>query len=155
MQYDGTVWQTVGAAGFSSDNPLYLAFDVDQGIPFVAYQDRAAGNKATAMKYEGAWDVVGTAGFNPGHFAQGVSLFVDAGVPYVASNGGSMGGFANVMRFNGATWESVGDESISQRPVVNTSVFVYEGTPYLAFGEWLPDSNRGTSLTVMRYDASR
>ena len=145
-QYDGSAWQTVGTPRFSSVSPLYLALAVDQGIPYVAFEDGGAARKATVMMLQNDWTVVGNAGFGLGNFAQFESMVVYEGSPFVASNGGSIGGFANVMRFDGAGWQSLGAGSISECPTSNESLYFDDGTPYLAFAEL------GTSLTVMKYE---
>src|SRR5262245_42746129 len=60
-------WETVGSSGFSAGEASYTSIIVDNGTPYVAYQDGANSYKATLMKFDGAnWVTVGLAGFSAG-----------------------------------------------------------------------------------------
>ncbi|MET3506946.1 chitobiase/beta-hexosaminidase C-terminal domain-containing protein [Halalkalibacter oceani] len=52
MTFDGSVWKTVGTAGFSQGEVGNLAFTIDDGSAYLAYIDEANGDKATVMKYD-------------------------------------------------------------------------------------------------------
>jgi hypothetical protein len=51
MKFDGANWVTVGSAGFSAGYVWFISLALDNGTPYVAYQDYAAGHKATVMKF--------------------------------------------------------------------------------------------------------
>jgi uncharacterized protein YjdB len=91
----GTAWETVGNIGFSTPwcNRIGIVFD-SLDLPYVAYADGNAGNRAT-MKHLNAtksgWDIVGKAGFTTGE-AVGISLAIASnGVPYIAFGDGADG----------------------------------------------------------------
>ena len=68
MEYDGSNWVTVGAAGFSAADVAYTNIAIgSQGILYVVYKDYANESKATVMKYDGSnWVTEGPAGFSTG-----------------------------------------------------------------------------------------
>ena len=60
-------WQTVGNAGFGGANSECESLYVDNGTPYVAFQDTANGQYASVMKFNGsAWVNVGLPDFPPG-----------------------------------------------------------------------------------------
>jgi len=156
MKYEGGSWQTVGSAGFSAGESSYTSLYVYNGVPYVAYRDAPSSYKATVMKYTGlaptGWESVGSAGFSAGR-ADDTSLYVYNGIPYVVYQDiHEPDRSATVMKYTGegsTGWESVGSAGFSAGYVSYTSLYVYNGVPYVAYQDVAePD----TSATVMKYD---
>jgi hypothetical protein len=187
MEYTGTGatgWQPVGSPDFANelddpflalpslynDNGQYVdngwgqSLFVYDGIPYVAYQDRANGDKATVMEYTGSgatgWQPVGSPGFSS-NYTRSESLFVYNGTPYVAYDD-YYNGIGNGPRFDfnickttvmeytgsGATgWQPVGSPDFSSGLSSSDSLYVSNGTPYLAYS----DRSNGAVATVMEY----
>jgi len=152
MKLNGSNWETVGSAGFTagrefmSQNPTIR---VDNGVPYVAYQDPANGYKMTVMKFDGSdWQPVGSAGFTRSVVVY-PSLYVYNGVPYVAYQDND--NFkATVMKYNGSAWETVGNGGISAGQARNTSLIVDNGIPYVAY----VDDGYGGRISVMRFNGN-
>ncbi|WP_372632303.1 InlB B-repeat-containing protein [Cohnella sp.] len=151
MKFDGSGWQPVGEAGFTPYSAEYPSLYVDNGVPYIAYKDNYHDFKATVSKYNGSvWETVGNAGFSAGQ-AKNTSLKVSNGIPYVAYVDDGNGGRVTVMRFNGSGWEAAGNAGIGANPNLGnsyeyTSLFIDNGTPYVAFKDGA-NSNR---MTVMK-----
>ena len=156
MKYTGagdTGWEAVGSAGFSGGSASDTSLYVYDGTPYVAYTDTPYSFKATVMKYTGAgdtgWEAVGSAGFSAG-IANYNSLYVYDGTPYVAYTDGGNSSKATVMKYTGTGgtgWEAVGSAGFSEDEVYYTSLYVYDGTPYVAYR----DSGNSYKATVMKY----
>ncbi|MCI5183872.1 MAG: hypothetical protein D3921_15365 [Candidatus Electrothrix sp. AW1] len=91
MRFNGTSWEQVGGAGFSSGsvyyNPIQLALD-SSDRPYVAFSYRDSTNnsyKVGVMRFNGtSWEQVGTAVFSS-NSVYNLSLALDSrGTPYVA-----------------------------------------------------------------------
>ncbi|WP_028601705.1 IPTL-CTERM sorting domain-containing protein [Ottowia thiooxydans] len=152
----GTAWEAVGGAGFSAGGALYtsLAFGPD-GKPYVAYLDKANGDKASVMLFNSlgtAWEAVGAAGFSMG-VVQFTSLaFGPEGKPYVAYRDGTNGDKASVMRLNsaGTAWEAVGATGFSAGEAHYPKLaFGPDGKPYVAYS----DGAHGHRVSVMRLNS--
>ncbi|MFC1767313.1 carboxypeptidase-like regulatory domain-containing protein [Candidatus Margulisiibacteriota bacterium] len=157
-------WWPVGVEGFSAGSIGYNSLFFDNDTPYIAYTDAANSNKATVMKYNGvSWESVGDEGFSAAQ-AYYISLFIYSGTPYVAYQDGAYSSEATVMKYNSSlnTWEAVGDEGFSgggilvdygsgevgSNIVKYTSLYVYDGIPYIAFQD--PSSE----ATVMKYNSA-
>jgi hypothetical protein len=154
MMFDGSNWAPVGSPGFSAGLINNVSLYVYNGTPYVAYMDVANGSKATVMKYDGSnWVSVGSPGFSAGK-AEYESLYVYNGTPYVAYDDGANGSKVTVMKYDGSNWVSVGSPGFSAGITVyfssNVSLYVYNGTPYVAYS----DGDNGSKATVMTYDGS-
>jgi hypothetical protein len=148
-------WQTVGSAGFSAGSAYFTSLYMYEGTPYVAYKDGANSSKATVMKYTGAgetgWETVGSAGFSAGQ-AYYTSLYVYEGTPYIAYEDGDNSYKATVMKYTGAGetgWEIVGSAGFSAGQAYFTSLYIYEGTPYVAY----KDGANSGKATVMKYES--
>ncbi|MBP6912705.1 MAG: hypothetical protein KBB86_02090 [Candidatus Pacebacteria bacterium] len=68
MKYDGSKWIMVGGGSFSNGGAQDISLKIDSNnVPYVVFQDIAAGTKATVMKYDSSsskWVSVGSAGFS-------------------------------------------------------------------------------------------
>ena len=96
-RYNGTAWQQVGSAGFSTGGVGFQSLSIaPDGTPYLAYRDGGNSNKATVMRYNAAattpaWELVGSAGFSAGiAYSQSLSFAPD-GTPYVAYTDYSVG----------------------------------------------------------------
>ncbi|CAM4188287.1 InlB B-repeat-containing protein [Saccharibacillus endophyticus] len=59
-RYNGTEWEKVGEGSMPVSDYFTLGLAVDEiGTPYVAYEDKSNGNKASVAKYEGTWSKVG------------------------------------------------------------------------------------------------
>lgn len=158
VKFDGVSWVQVGDVGFSAEEIGYPSLHVDGGTPYVAYADYNSGTygRATVMKYDGSnWVNVGSAGFSEGA-AIYTSLFVDNGTPYVAYRDDNNSGKATVMKYDGSNWVNVGNagfsgESMSYTDVNYESLYIDNGTPYVAFRD---KYDTGFKATVMKYDGT-
>jgi hypothetical protein len=145
-------WVPVGLPGFSIDAAGDIKLVIDNGVPFVAFNDGANGNKVTVMKYDGsAWSVVGTPGFSSGGSAYAISLAVAGGVPYVVYEDDADSYKATVMKYDGSAWVVVGTPGLfagGAAPAV-VSIATIDSLPYLAFSDY---ANGG--VTVLKYNGS-
>ena len=141
-------WVIVGNPGFSSGLAKYISLCIDNGTPYVAYQDGGNLNKATVRKYNGSnWEGVGQPGFTTSS-AHYLSLYIESDIPYVAYRGES--NKATVMKYNGSNWETVGQAGFSAFTANYTSLYINNGTPYVAY----QDQGNSNKATVMRYNGS-
>ncbi|MDX5422137.1 MAG: T9SS type A sorting domain-containing protein [Hymenobacteraceae bacterium] len=110
-KFNGSQWEYVGKAGFSSDTDLvtlsvdaaYINLVIDEkDTPFVAYQN-LENDKATVKKFNGsAWEYVGNKDISPDR-ADYVSLSLDSsGNPFLAFMDYAHGQNATVMKFPAA-----------------------------------------------------
>ena len=108
-RWSGSAWEPVGGPASGSDAAtiqteswrqwLSLAFD-PAGRPYVAYQDKALGNRLTVRRFDATdWVVLGKTGFTPVQ-ADYHALAVDGrGVPFVSFRNGRTGASLGVMTF--------------------------------------------------------
>ena len=159
MTYNGTGWTNAGTAGFSAGSASDTSLYVYNGIPYVAYMDGAKDGKATVMRFDGTdWTNVGNAGFSAS-MAGYISLKVYNGKPYVAYSdlitewiGGEEyeWAYVRVMTYNGINWMHVGTEGFSGGAGRFPSLYVYNGTPYVAY----VDLSVENPLDVMMYNGT-
>ncbi|MDQ6422012.1 S-layer homology domain-containing protein [Paenibacillus sp. LHD-117] len=142
------VWQEVGGAGFSGGYASSVTMSVYEGVPYVAFRNQD--DKATVMKYDGEdWTTLGSAGFSAS-YANDISMSIYQGVPYVAYSDVGNANKTTVMKYTGAGatgWEPVGSPGLSEGLAHYPSVYVYDGTPYVAYKDWQSDGK----VTVMKY----
>jgi hypothetical protein len=150
FKFNGTTWESLGS-GFTSDLPpasYYAELYIDNGTPYVAYINQV-------KSYNGSdWQNVGP----PGPFIIGGAppnsrqLFVYNGTPYVAYLQAwdpiLEASFATVVKFNGSTWETVGQPSISLGNATCLSLFIYNGTPYIAYCDKAYERIMGTNKPI-------
>lgn len=112
------LWQLVGRAGFtdSAGDSVSFVFD-NNGTPYVAFKDSAAGGAVSVMKFDGTdWVYAGAAGFSGGN-GGAVSLAYDneADKLYVAYSDGAKGGAVTVREFDPLSnqWTLVGTAGFS------------------------------------------
>lgn len=140
-------WTPVGAEGFSASEAFSQSIAFSGETPYVAYMDRANGDKATVMKFNGEnWVVVGTAGFTPGK-ARSLCFAVSGDTPYVAFSDEANGNKASVMKFDGTSWVFVGGAGITENIADEVSLAIDNGVLWLAF----QDAANSNKITVMKY----
>jgi|SRR5579871_723807 len=137
MVSSGGAWSYLSGAnagispGIAADTTLAM----NLGTPYVAFQDIPNGTKATVMTFNGAgWVNVGNPDFSQ-TTAANLVLSVSSGIPYVAFMDPSCNG-ESAMSYTGGSWGYVGNQCGASVPAV-PSLFVYNGTPYLAFTDGL------------------
>lgn len=118
MKFNGTIWETVGTAGFTGTNAEYLSLALDsQDNIYVAYKVMSDSDKARVMKYDGtAWSFVGNPD-NPG-MSPGAAMFVDLNINsqdelYVAFQDRENSYEGTVMKYDGSSWTVVGGYGIT------------------------------------------
>jgi len=150
--YNGSTWQTLGAAAFSAAQAQYisLAFPENSSTPYVAYQDGGNSLKATVKYYDGnAWQTLGTEGFSDGQI-QYTSLAFAGATPYLAYMDPANGYAATVKYYDGNAWQTLGTEAFSANQVDFISLAISAGTPYVAYR----DAGHSAKVTVMYYDGA-
>lgn len=86
MTLNGTVWNAVGAPGFSPGvNGVPSLSLTAAGSPCIAFEDAANSSKATVMRFNGtAWEAVGGTGITTAGAYEVSMALTSTGVPYVA-----------------------------------------------------------------------
>ncbi len=145
-KFNGSAWEVLGGAPFSTNTGDRVGFDLYSGTPYVGYKDTSAGGQATARKYTGSWSTIGTVGFSTSTMMnQGMGSLVVEGpssVYFAFSQSGD--GFGQIYHFNGTSWSDVTGATVSSyllRQAVHNSIL------YLAY------SNAGT-LYLRTYDGA-
>ncbi|MFA7050278.1 MAG: prepilin-type N-terminal cleavage/methylation domain-containing protein [Patescibacteria group bacterium] len=145
----GCGWASVSSS-FSTVNPDFLSFYVENDILYVAYRDSLYSSRATVKKFDGTnWITVGNPGFSDG-MSNDVSLFVYNGTPYIAYRDYGNNSKVTVMKFDGSSWVNVGNPGFSAGDGWNVSLYVYDDTPYIAYSN---NFNSG-KVTTMKFDGS-
>jgi hypothetical protein len=144
MKYSDGSWQDLSTPGFihASDIKLF----VDQGIPYIAYQDSANGNQVSVIKYvDGSWQTLG----NPVNANSITSFFVDQGIPYLSyTYGGAIGtynGQAAMSKYIDGSWHNMGIPEFADD--IQPLFVGGQGTSYVVYS----DSANGNKTTVMKY----
>jgi type IX secretion system substrate protein len=150
-------WTPVGSLGFSGAEADYESIAIDRtGVPYVAYEDIANGNKATVMKFNGSsWVSVGIEGFS-GDLANFTDIAINnSGTPYVVFQDGAATQKITVMSFDGVSWVNVGAPGFSAGLVGPTFIaFDTFSTPYVAFEDDSFPVSSGP-VTVMKYNGTK
>ena len=154
MKFNGTNWQNVGNAGFSSGivHETKLAFN-SIGQPYVAFVDDINGYRISVMKFDGSnWVYEGGAGFTTGtvdFISFAISL---SDQPYVSYRDIEHTGKASVMKLTGNSWLNAGNAGFSTGNAACTSLAFNpnSGQPYLAFTD---GSQIFEKASVMKFDS--
>jgi len=151
MRYYAGIWQRLGdkVSTGSSSNVTLAVYD---GVPYVAYVDKAAGGKIRAHKYNGLsakWESIGNT-WVAGDYSNYPSIKVSDGTPYLAFTDGPNDSRAAVMKYNGTAWENVGKPWVSAGPSTYTDLFIFNGTPYLTFC----DHTSGQRAAAVKFDGT-
>jgi hypothetical protein len=110
----------------------------------------------TVMQFRnGAWDTLGSNGFNSGQAEYTSLAFAPDGTPAVAFRNWGIGinGKAVVMKFNGTSWGTVGNAGFSAGDAgFITLAYAPDGTPHVAYGDW--GNGRNGKATVMKFNGT-
>ncbi|WP_229263963.1 cadherin-like beta sandwich domain-containing protein [Cohnella cholangitidis] len=142
-KYVGEQWTSVGREDVaqSEGSIFHFAFQVKNGIPYVSYVERGDDRVHVMRMNDNDWEDMGEVGVAYSEFT---NLFVDGdNIPYVAyyeqaeSESESESNAVVVKRWNeqNRAWEMVGDPMEGSYPDAGFSLFVSEGTPYLAYAD--------------------
>lgn len=152
MKYNGSSWELVGDAGFTSTATDEITFAIDPNdIPYVAYLDGDGYVDAIAMKYDGSnWELVGNAIPVAGGSYYNSLAFNSTGTPYLAYMDGNTSKIT-LKQFNGTDWELVGNADFSETMSSYLSLAVNSsGSPMVAYNDYA----NGRKVTAMIYDGS-
>lgn len=153
-RFNGTDWEQVGSANFSSGGATYTSLAIDNSdVPYVAFVENYYmwTNKASVMKYNGAsWSYVGGGGITA-NTANYTSLAVDAGgALYLAYQDGSSNK-ATVMKYASGAWSVLGSANFSDGNATNIAIAVDDnGTPYVLYS----DASYSGKAIVKKYNGS-
>ena len=90
------------------------------------------------------WSSLGTVGFT-GNYPDytRISSTIYNGILYVAFSDANNADRATVMKYDGTNWTTVGSAGFSNSEAYKTSIYIYDGTPYISY-----------SGGVMKYDGT-
>lgn len=131
-------WNVQGTANFSDGSVNCTTLFVNGGTPYVAFVDSANSGLSVAMGSVGSWSYLGAKGGVSSSTYQWPSLAVDsiAGTPYLAfvqDDSGYQKVF--VKKYSGGSWSVVGSGAVSTGSAGYPSLYVYLGTPYVAYAD--------------------
>jgi hypothetical protein len=160
MKFDGSTWNLIGGAGFTSGAVSYLSLAIDpSGIPYIGFRDDYNSYFATVMKYDlGSWSAVGIPAFSSG-WANYTSLVIDSsGRPYLGYQDSVY--VAKVMEFNGSSWQDLGNADLTSGSNVDrVSLAISKASfslnaLYLAYSRQLSSVPPVWSVSVMEFNGS-
>jgi hypothetical protein len=153
MKFDNTNWIPVGSPNFSDEAMLTTLSINDNNVPYVAYQDLAAGG-ITVKKFNNPdWENVGnTIPFDNQTGSISLSISPDR-IPYLAYDDPASYHRATLMKYTdeGNTgWRPVGTSGFSDGGVQFTSLVLDpSGTPYVVYEDG--SGTGGNRATVMKF----
>jgi len=114
--FDGTSWQTVGAAGgIANDDANYISLAIDaSGVPYVAYTTYGNNNggKVKVKKYDGnSWVDTGTISTGESHYTS--MAFNASGDLYITYSDWGLARKAVLKKYDGNSWQNVGGSTFS------------------------------------------
>lgn len=150
QMFDGSSWTSLGSFADSDNNVYFISLYIFDGTPYVSYTDgyQYPDRKASARMYNGSnWeDVSGYSRFSDGA-TNHTSIFVyDNGgtvETYVAYQDFASDNKTTVMKGSNNTWEAVGSKGFSAGGAGYQSLYLYQGTPYVAFSDEGVGSGKG------------
>ncbi|BBI36616.1 hemoblobin-interacting domain-containing protein [Cohnella abietis] len=147
-KYDGNSWSSIDVGNSVQtqlDGTGTFSLAIHNNTPYIAYSDKANGNKLTVKVYnknKNSWDSLGNVGFSQDAVSQ-ISLTIEGGIPYVAYRNefpylipGHMWAFTPsgwVKKFDqeSNSWSDLGKFS-NDKPEL-TTLFIKDGIPYVAY----------------------
>jgi hypothetical protein len=157
FDFTTNTWTTLGAAIGSAEAHWVDLVVAPDGKPCVAYSDHAAGNRATAMRFDaGAWTPIGSPGFSSvGASFEKITAAPD-GTLYAAYSDHAYPDAANVgkctvMRFDPAssTWSPLGTPGFSAYGANNLTLAIDRaGVPWIAYYRY------HDAIIVQRFDGT-
>ncbi len=147
-RFNGQSWDYVGESSAMGDFPEEYVTSTDLALdfndkPYLAYVDRASGNRAVVMRYEAnSWSLVG----NPEEIlgqADSISVEVSSsGHPIISFKDLSDNFRAKVYRFNGSNWQILGASGASSAAAFSLELEIDNADiPHIAYLD--PSNNNG------------
>jgi hypothetical protein len=147
-------WTNVGTPAFSDGEVNFVDLELYNGVPYVAFQDKANGWEITVMKYNGtSWEVVGQKGFTEDGedylSAEEVSLKIDSeGNIYVATLHDQYSDSFIVYKYTNSQWTEIGTYPVTTNYTYFVSLDIdSENNLYVGFS----DGENFDRATVMKY----
>lgn len=145
---NGQNWDYVGESSAMGDFPEEYVTRTDLALdytdkPYLAYVDRARGNRAVVMRYEAnSWSVVGNPEEISGQ-ADSISIEVSSsGHPIISFKDLSDNFKAKVYRFNGNNWQALGASGASSSAAFSLELEIDNADiPHIAYLD--PSNNNG------------
>ncbi|MHA6534097.1 InlB B-repeat-containing protein [Paenibacillus sp. BAC0078] len=129
-------WTTVGSAGFSDGYMDYLRLAVENGTPYVTFQDTTNSGRLSVMKYTSTdgWKTLANTGLTQ-QTVYTTPIVARNGVPYIVYPDSAHDGRATVMKYSeGNGWTPVGNPDSLPPMGYNAALEIDQaGTPYIAF----------------------
>jgi hypothetical protein len=151
MQFNGSTWNIVGSAGFSSTVALFTSIAIHSTTPYVAYKDGSNGGAAVKMFNGTSWVSVGAGTISAGQISHPNLVIDNSGNLYLSYIDLFNGGKATVMKYNGVNWSPVGTSGFSSGTVdYLSSTLNSSGNPIVAFR----DGATSNKATVMAFNGS-
>lgn len=137
-------WEYVGDKEFTSGYSGQYSLFVEDGIPYLTFR-RSTQVGVKSYCEEQGWYLVG--GRMLGNHVAFPDVFVANGIVYAAySDSGGV-----VKKFAGSEWEVVGSEPFTPQSASTLSLYVDNGTPYVAF---LDAHGLAKPISVMKYNGT-
>ncbi len=141
-------WIVVGERGFSEGEASLSSLYIANGIPYIAYKDKANGDRLTVKKYDGStWLDVGEQGFTRGGVHTN-SLLIDNGTPYIGYVDNYWNQRITVKKYFANQWMNVGDEGMTSSSSYDVSICLNLGILYAAYS----DGGRSGRATVKKFE---
>ena len=151
FDYGTSNWVDVGAQPVSEGEVQLPSIFVDNGVPYVAYQDFTKGTHLSVKRFAGEnWIDVG----DPSITKSGVQrndIYVYDGIPYVAYSDSAHSGRTTVIKFEGTQWSTVGNPGFSN-PLTGG---VIQRTIDLQVLNGLPYVGNSWSAEVKQFDGEK
>ncbi|WP_171056287.1 hemoblobin-interacting domain-containing protein [Paenibacillus sinopodophylli] len=165
-KYDGSNWSSLDV-GSNVQIPLdgkgLFSLAVYNNKPYIAYSDKANGNRLTVKSYNGNdWDLLGVSGFSQDPVSH-ISLVISKGIPYVAYRNEfpffvrglgwtfAPSGWAKKFDQASNSWSDLGKFS-NDNPEM-TKLLVKDDIPYVAYHD-IVSGVTGTKVAVKKLEAS-
>ncbi len=156
-KWNGTTWDTLGAAEQSTFHSAYHQIEFDGATPYISFVDTGTPSKPVVKSFNGTtWDTIGLYEFGSGD-ASYLDLALDTSgattTPYVAFGDSDYGQKVHVMSYVSGTWTTVGLAGFSDNTSSNYQRFEIDssGVPYITYTD-----NNGVSnlIGVKTYNGS-
>jgi len=151
--FDGSVWQTVGANGFSDGLARLVNLKISpSGELYVAFRDASIFNRATVMTFDGTnWVPLEKKGFTAAS-ALSLDLELVGEIPHLAyRDGGKPNSGATVAKFENDAWTVIGTAGFSEGSLQYIDLEVDSNNKlYVAY---IDDENQ-EKLAIKTYDGA-
>ncbi|MFC5401133.1 hemoblobin-interacting domain-containing protein [Cohnella soli] len=165
-KYNGSNWSSIDS-GSNIQIPLdgtgLFSLAIYNHTPYIAYSDKANGNRLTVKSYNGTgWDLLGVSGISQDAVSH-ISLAISEGIPYVAYRNefpifvNGLGwtyrptGWAKKFDQASNSWSDLGKFTNDQ--LEKTTMVVKDGVPYVAYVDML-SGRTGTTIAVKKREAN-